>query len=106
MLELRENLGLAPQPRQPIRIGRQLCWQHLDRHVAIEPGITAPINLAHAAGAQRFDDLVLAELRAGVQSVLRGKDARGVPAFYGVAVPLRRSSRCGGRDWYCRQDYP
>ena len=37
-----------------------LGGQHLDRHVAAELAVPGPIHLAHAAGAERLEDLVRA----------------------------------------------
>jgi len=55
---------------QAIGIGRHGDGQHFDRHVAAEPRVACPIDLAHAAGAERADDFVRAELRAAVESHL------------------------------------
>ena len=42
------------------------CWrQHLDRDLASEPRVAGAIHLAHAAGAERGDDLVGAEAGTG-----------------------------------------
>ena len=39
--------------------------QDLDRDLAPEPRVARAVHLAHAAGAERRDDLVGAEARAG-----------------------------------------
>jgi hypothetical protein len=41
--------------------------QHLDRHVALEPGIAGTIDLAHAACAEQRANLVRADTRAECQ---------------------------------------
>ena len=46
--------------------------QHLERHVAPEPGVARAVHLAHSARAQRGYDLVGAEARPGSQCHLRG----------------------------------
>ena len=47
--------------------------QDLDRHVAVERGVARAVDLAHAAGAERRDDLVLAESCAGCHQRLRSE---------------------------------
>ena len=47
--------------------------QHLDRHVALEPRVPRPVDLAHPARAERRDDLVGTE----ASSRRRGMSARG-----------------------------
>ena len=58
MIEGGEQLRFAPEPGDAIGIAREDIGEQLDRHVAIEPGIAAAIDLAHAAGPDRRDDLV------------------------------------------------
>jgi hypothetical protein len=41
--------------------------QHLDRYCPFEPGVPRPVHLAHAARADRRDDLVRSEARSGNQ---------------------------------------
>ncbi len=59
----RSRLGLEPAPH--LGVGRDVRGHHLDRHVAIEPRVAGPIDLAHAARTDGLDDLVLREARAG-----------------------------------------
>ena len=63
----RARLGLEPPPH--LGIGRDVRRHHLDGDVAIEPRVARAIHLAHAAGADGFEDLVLREARA-VESVV------------------------------------
>ena len=49
------------EPAQPVGAIGQRCRQDLDRDVAGEAGVARAIDLAHAAGADRRDDLVRAE---------------------------------------------
>jgi hypothetical protein len=44
-----------------VGIRRDARRHDLDRHVAIEPRIAGAIDLAHAAGANPFDDFVLGD---------------------------------------------
>ena len=59
----RPRLGLEPPPH--LGIGGDVRRHDLDRDVAIEPRVARAIHLAHAAGADWPDDLVLSEARAG-----------------------------------------
>ncbi len=64
MIERREHLGFAFEPRQPIRIVHDRVGKDLDRDLTVEPGITRAVDLAHATRAERADDFVGAEARA------------------------------------------
>ncbi len=52
MIERREHLRFAAEPRQAIRIDREDLRQHLQRDVATELRIACAIDLAHPAGAE------------------------------------------------------
>jgi hypothetical protein len=67
MRELRDAQSLAFEPHDGDRIGGERFPQDFDRHIAIESRIAGSIHLAHAAGAERADDLVLTEAGAGPQ---------------------------------------
>ena len=56
MIQRREGLGFAGEPRQAIRIIRERVGQDLQRDVAIELRVARPIHLAHAARAERGVD--------------------------------------------------
>ena len=64
MIERREHLGSAFKPRQPIRIVHNRVGKDLDGNLAVEPGITRAVDLAHATRAERADDFVGAEALA------------------------------------------
>ena len=53
VVERSEQLRLALEAREPVRVGRQRGGQQLQRHLAAEPRIRRAIHLAHAAGADR-----------------------------------------------------
>jgi hypothetical protein len=53
-----DGVRLTLEPCQPIRIGGKRGRQHLERDIPTEFGIVRPIDLAHAAGADRRDHLV------------------------------------------------
>lgn len=59
MIERRENLGLALESRQSLRIRRQGLGQHLDRHLAPEVRVLSAIHLSHTAFADLVDDAVM-----------------------------------------------
>ena len=61
VVEGRQQLRLALEAGEPLGILREVGGQHLDGDVAAEPGVARSIHLAHAAGAERRDDLVGAE---------------------------------------------
>jgi hypothetical protein len=50
---------------QSIGIGGKRGGQHLDRHVALQPGVARAIHLAHSAGTDQMQDLVRTETIAG-----------------------------------------
>ena len=56
-----DRLGLALEARERGRIGGQVRRQDLDRDLAIERRVARAVDLAHAARAERGDDLVLSE---------------------------------------------
>jgi hypothetical protein len=59
------GLGLALEPGEPVWILRDLLWQDLDRHVAVEIAVPRPVDLAHPPCAERSEDLVASETVAG-----------------------------------------
>ncbi len=61
MVELGDCLRLALESRNALRILRHRRWQHLDRHVPIQPLIARSVNLAHPSLADLVDDAVVAE---------------------------------------------
>ena len=65
VVELGDGAGLALEAGAELRAGRQVGGQHLDRHVAAQAGVVGAVDLAHPARADRGDDLVRAEPRAG-----------------------------------------
>ena len=65
MVQRGEDLRLAPEPRQTIRILRDAVGQRFQRDLAGEPGVLRPVHLTHAACAEQADDLIGTQLRAG-----------------------------------------
>ena len=65
MVERGKQLRLAREARQAVGIGGDGRRQQLERDVALQPSIARAVDLAHAAAAQRRDDLVRADPGAG-----------------------------------------
>src|SRR5262249_9814171 len=63
-----QQLRLALEPAETLRVGREGAREDLDRHVTAELGVAGPVHLAHAAGAERRDDLVVSQAAAGVEA--------------------------------------
>ena len=61
VIERRQELCFAAEPRQPLRVGYDCVWQDLERHVAAQPGIARAIDLPHAARTDERDGLVRAK---------------------------------------------
>ena len=55
----RQHLRLTLQPRQPVDVVGELLGQHLDGDLAHQVGVLGQVHLAHAALAERFEDLVM-----------------------------------------------
>src|SRR4030095_7882355 len=67
MIERRDDLRLAFEPCHAIRIADEDVGQDFECNVAPQLEVARPIDFAHAACADRFDDLVDAETRAWIQ---------------------------------------
>ena len=55
-----DDVGFAFKPGDPLGVRCKLRREDLDGDVPVEPSVAGPIDLAHGAGTQRRDDLVLA----------------------------------------------
>ena len=58
MIERGEQLRFALEPRQAVRIERELRGQHLQGDFAIQLRVARAIHLAHGARTKRGDDFV------------------------------------------------
>ena len=58
VVQRREGMGFACEARQPIGIAGEGVRKDLQRDVAIEPCVTGPEHLAHAAFPNPADDFV------------------------------------------------
>ena len=61
MREGGDGLRLGREARERLGVAGQLLGQDLDRDLAVQPRVPRAVDLAHAAGAERGDDLVRAE---------------------------------------------
>ena len=61
MIQRRQGLRFAREAHDAVGIGREEVGKDLDRDLAIEPRITGAVHLAHSAGAERADDVVVRE---------------------------------------------
>ena len=52
--QLRYRLGLIVEPAAEIRVVRQVAFQYLDGHKAIQPVAPGLIDIGHTAGADQF----------------------------------------------------
>ena len=68
MVERCEQLGLALEPRQPLRIAGESIEQDFDCHLAIQAGVARAVDLAHPAGAERRHDLERTKAGAGCET--------------------------------------
>ncbi len=65
VVERREHPRLALEPRQPVAVLEEEVRQGLDRDVPVQVSVPRAIDLAHAAPAERGDDLVRADAGSG-----------------------------------------
>ena len=75
MVERREQLRLALEAGETLRISCHLRRQHLDCDVAAEFRVGRPVHLAHPARSQRSQDLVGSQRAAGFECHLGSKDS-------------------------------
>ena len=65
MVQRRQRLRFALEPREAIRVGRERLGQDFDGNVPIELRVARAVDLAHAAGANGGEDFIGAEPGAG-----------------------------------------
>src|SRR5438128_4289970 len=75
MLQRRDSTRFTVEALAQLRIGGELRWQDLDRDRPIEPRVARAVDLAHAAGSERRDNLVWPETNAG-------RDVHGCRGLY------------------------
>jgi hypothetical protein len=64
MVQRRQRFRFALEPREPLGIRREYLRQDLDRDLAVEPGVTGAVDLAHPTGTEQREDFVRAEATA------------------------------------------
>jgi len=67
VVQLREQLGFTLESGESFSIPREFFGKHFDGDVAAELRVARPVHLAHPAGPDGLDDLVRAELGAGIE---------------------------------------
>ncbi len=67
MVQRGEHLRFTFEAGEPVRIHGEQFGQDLQRDVPIELGVPCAIDLAHAASAERTDDLIRPKLRSNRQ---------------------------------------
>ena len=67
MVEGRQHPCLALEAREPLRVPLELLGQCLDGDFALQPQVAGAINLAHAAPADRGEDFIRTDARAGCE---------------------------------------
>ena len=88
MIEPRDDACLALEASSSLRIRGEIGRQHLDGHEAVEARVARLVDLSHAAGCEKRDDLIGAQPRAdgkarGRRDLLAriGREARGPVHF-------------------------
>ena len=95
VIEDARGLGLLLEAAQAVGVLREGRRQDLDRDLAPEPRVLRPVDLPHPARADRREDLVRAQLRAG-----RERHGAFSPALSGTLPDVRgaNSLPTGGRE--------
>ena len=65
MLELGQDLRLAPEAREAVRVGSESLGEDLDRDLALQLRVGRAVDDPHPALAERAGDLVATEAGAG-----------------------------------------
>jgi len=64
MIERRQQLRLALETRHAFMIPSKFLRQNFEGHLATEPRVACPPDLAHATGAEEIENLVRTEIRS------------------------------------------
>ena len=64
MVERGEHLRFAPEAREPLGVEGEVTGENFQCDVALQRAVARTIHLAHAARADRRDDVVRAEAGA------------------------------------------
>ena len=66
-----EIVRASRSKRAHLGVVGEVLGQHLDRDFSTEAGVARPVHFAHAAGAERRDHFLRAELRSGFEHARR-----------------------------------
>ena len=88
MVERGDRLRFALEARQPVLHLFRVRGKHLDGHFAAQPGISRPVDLAHAPAADWTQDFVRPQPRA---------DAYRIVMTHPRSASWLRSARCARR---------
>src|SRR6516164_345898 len=72
MIERSQHFGFALEASHSLRITGVSIGENLERHIALQLGVASAINLAHAACAQRGENLVSAKRETRWQTISVG----------------------------------
>ena len=64
MVQRRQHLRFALEPRTAIGILREGRWEDFDRDISTQPRVPGAVHLTHAADAERTGNFVRTEARA------------------------------------------
>ena len=103
MVEGGDGAGLPLEEGQAGGVPGDLLGQHLDGHFAPEAGILCAIDLPHAAGAKKVDDLIRSESRPGHKSHghASGSPNGPMPTIERLSrIPLNQMFHCTHTDGF------
>ena len=95
MIQRRERLRFASEPRQPLRIIRKRRRQNLDGDVAIELRVTSAEHFAHTARPDGAGDFIRSETHTGQEGHESTQSSPAVPASSGGSPLMPWSARGG-----------
>src|SRR5262245_8102943 len=93
MIQRRDRLRLALEAGAAVGVRGERLAQDLDRHDPIEARVAGLVDVAHPAAAERRQDLVWTETRAGTQ---RHRLGGKIVQADDTALTGRRQGRSGG----------
>ena len=85
VVERRRRASFLLEALEPIRIGRYVGRQNLDRHVALEPRVVGLVDLPHAARVEERGDPIGSDDGTRRQRAVKRGERIAVGASHGVA---------------------
>jgi hypothetical protein len=93
MIQRRKRMRLAREPREALRIVRQLLGKNLEGNLAVQLRVAGAIHLAHASRTDEGNDFVGAEPGARLEGHVLADYTRGdTQALLSSAVCARKSN--------------